>query len=63
MSTAYEEATQGTKRSMPNVILIIADDLGIHDITPLRQFETPNIDSIAGNGVNFLNAYAGHATW
>ncbi len=48
---------------MPNVILIIADDLGIHDITSLRQFETPNIDSIAGNGVNFLNAYAGHATW
>lgn len=48
---------------MPNVILIIADDLGIHDIASPHDVGTPNIDSIADNGVNFLNAYAGHATW
>ena len=48
---------------MPNVILIVADDLGIHDVGSSNELETPNIDSIAINGVNFLNAYAGHATW
>lgn len=62
-SLKIEESAQRSKRAMPNVILIVADDLGIHDITSPYDVGTPNIDSIADNGVNFLNAYAGHATW
>lgn len=51
----------------PNVILILADDLGFNDITANGgvangAVPTPNIDSIARDGVRFLNGYAGNAT-
>ena len=49
-------------KDKPNIILIIADDLGINDISGRTDISTPYIDSIAENGVNFVNAYAGHAT-
>lgn len=48
----------------PNILLIVADDLGIGDIgayNPTVRF-TPNIDSLAGAGVRFTNAYATSAT-
>lgn len=54
--------------SLPNVILIVADDLGYNDISLNGGgvaggiVKTPNIDSIAGNGVNFARSYAGNAT-
>ena len=41
----------------PNVILIIADDLGFNDLK-----NSPNINSIYKNGAKFNNAYAAHAT-
>lgn len=45
----------------PNVILIIADDLGYGDLGCYGQklFETPNIDSLAADGVLFTRHYAG----
>ena len=52
----------------PNVILIVADDLGINDITlhgggiAGGSVPTPNIDSIAQQGVNFRVGYSGNAT-
>jgi arylsulfatase A-like enzyme len=46
----------------PNIILIIADDLGINDLSGGAGVPTPYIDSIAQNGVTFTKAYAGHAT-
>jgi arylsulfatase A-like enzyme len=52
----------------PNVILILADDLGYNDITlngggvAGGAVPTPNIDSIAHDGVTFTNGYAGNAT-
>lgn len=52
----------------PNVVLIVVDDLGFNDISFYGggvhngNITTPNIDSIAQNGVYFSNAYAGHAT-
>jgi arylsulfatase A-like enzyme len=46
----------------PNVIVIMADDLGYADLSFLAQspddISTPNIDRIAGVGVYFSNAYA-----
>ena len=53
----------------PNIIFILADDLGYVDIggyaehvtgTPVAdQFhETPNIDSLCASGMKFTNAYA-----
>lgn len=48
---------------MPNVILIVADDLGMNDLNHGAGVGTPNIDSLRRNGVDFVNAYSGHATW
>ena len=52
----------------PNIIVILADDMGFNDITANGggvaggAVPTPNIDSIAHNGVTFENGYAGNAT-
>ena len=52
----------------PNVILIVADDLGYNDISLNGGgvgggiVKTPNIDAIARQGVNFTTGYAANAT-
>lgn len=45
----------------PNVIFILADDLGYHDLSCMgsKYYETPNIDRIANSGMIFTNGYAG----
>ena len=52
----------------PNVVLILADDLGFNDISlhsgatlPSGAPTTPNIDAIAAGGVAFRNGYAANA--
>lgn len=47
-------------RRPPNVILILADDLGWADVSVNGGdlVETPNIDKLAAEGVRFSNAYA-----
>ena len=52
----------------PNIIVILADDLGWNDISfygggvGKGAVQTPNIDRIAAEGVHFSNGYAGNAT-
>ncbi|MFL6736169.1 MAG: sulfatase-like hydrolase/transferase [Sphingomonas sp.] len=54
----------------PNVVLIVADDLGMNDITAEGPgtgvaggaVPTPNIDAISHQGADFTVAYAGNAT-
>lgn len=52
----------------PNIVLILADDLGYNDVTlngggvADGAVPTPNINSIAHDGVVFPNGYAGNAT-
>jgi arylsulfatase A-like enzyme len=52
----------------PNIVVILADDLGYNDITfagggvARGAVDTPNIDSIAADGVEFRRGYAGNAT-
>lgn len=54
----------------PNIVLIVADDLGINDITAEGLGKgvaggvvpTPNIDSIARQGADFTVAYSANAT-
>lgn len=45
----------------PNVIYIITDDLGYADLSCYGQknFETPNIDKLAANGIRFTRHYSG----
>lgn len=47
--------------SRPNVILIVADDLGYGDLGCYgqKQIKTPNIDQLAAEGVRFTDFYAG----
>ncbi|WP_116109275.1 sulfatase [Lewinella sp. IMCC34191] len=45
----------------PNVVFILADDLGYHDLgfTGSTYYETPNLDRLAASSVVFDQAYAG----
>lgn len=45
----------------PNVVFIIADDLGYGDLSCFGQkkFETPNIDRLALNGIRMTHTYSG----
>jgi len=44
----------------PNIIMILADDLGYADISAykINRFQTPNIDRIGMQGVRFTDGYA-----
>jgi len=55
---------QGNHQSFqrPNVLLIIADDLGVNDLSGGAGVATPHIDSIKSNGIDFAKGYSGHAT-
>ena len=51
------------QKKMPNVIFIMADDLGIGDLGTYGQrfIKTPAIDQLAKEGVRFAQHYAGNA--
>ena len=63
-------ATPAAGERPPNIVLIVADDLGINDITVGGKgsgvagglVPTPNIDAIALQGANFTQGYAANAT-
>ncbi|MGL4301886.1 MAG: sulfatase-like hydrolase/transferase [Sphingomonas sp.] len=61
-------ATPPVGQRPPNIILILADDLGYNDISLNGGgvaggiVKTPNIDSIAHDGVSYATAYAANAT-
>ncbi len=49
-------------QSKPNILIIYVDDLGYHDLslTGSELYDTPNIDKLANESVQFTNAYAGY---
>lgn len=61
------QAAQPLAQRPPNIIVILADDLGINDVTThgggraAQGVPTPNIDAIAQSGVRFDQGYAGSA--
>lgn len=60
LPSAYMEA----ETKVPNIIIILADDLGYGDVSAYgkKTVNTPNIDLLANGGVCFLNGYATSAT-
>ena len=58
------QKNNGQNSQKPNIIYIFADDLGIGDLScyGATKVSTPNIDRLAGQGVQFTNAYATSAT-
>ncbi|MDZ7639931.1 MAG: arylsulfatase [Bryobacterales bacterium] len=51
----------GQAQRPPNIVLIMADDLGYGDLGCYgqKQIRTPNIDRLAAEGLRFTDAYAG----
>ena len=51
----------GNKPHQPNIIYILADDLGYGDLGCYGQkkIETPNIDQLAAKGMRFMQHYSG----
>jgi uncharacterized sulfatase len=69
VSWAEAPPASGSRRSggPPNIILIVADDLGWNDISlnggpDGATVQTPHIDAIAREGVTFSNGYAANGT-
>ena len=58
----YLKNVDKTKTDSPNVLFILMDDMGYGD-TSLNGaiYETPNMDSIGENGLNFTNFYSGYS--
>ena len=54
------DSTLATK-SPPNVIVILADDIGYGEVSCYGQkrYQTPNIDALAADGIKFTDFYAG----
>ncbi|NND32333.1 MAG: sulfatase-like hydrolase/transferase [Saprospiraceae bacterium] len=50
----------GAQNSLPNIILVVADDLGYGDLScyGASDINTPNLDRLAKEGVKFSNFYA-----
>ncbi|TNJ43598.1 arylsulfatase [Tamlana fucoidanivorans] len=67
MSMLFVEAQKSVEISnkKPNIIVVLADDIGVGDISKYRRLhsdniilETPNIDSLADAGMMFTDAHA-----
>ncbi len=54
--------SQGYGGQQPNIIFIMADDMGYGDLGCYGQkfFSTPNIDALAAGGIRFTNYYSGN---
>ena len=55
------QAVHADQASRPNIVLIIADDMGYGDpgcYNPESKIATPNIDSLARDGIRFTDAHA-----
>lgn len=60
-SVSIDTTATTNKTSKPNIIYIIADDLGYGDLSCYGQkkFVTPNIDRLAEEGMRFTQHYSG----
>ncbi len=60
-NTGEQGQDQLKRPQKPNIIFILADDLGYGDLSSFGQekFSTPNIDRLAAEGIKFLQHYSG----
>lgn len=62
ITTSEQNARQGIgKDTLPNIILILADDLGYGDIqsyNPQSKISTPHLDRLTAEGMRFTDAHS-----
>src|SRR5437016_721917 len=63
LALAVTRLSKGAVAKPPNIVFILADDLGYADVACYGRpdVSTPNIDAIAKRGMRFLQAYANSA--
>lgn len=61
VSLSVHSSASDKKSSSPNIVFILADDLGIGDLGCYGQkvIKTPNLDKLAAQGILFNNHYSG----
>jgi arylsulfatase A len=61
MSCQSEKKVSDAENEKPNIIYIVADDLGYNDLGcyGAPRIQTPNIDRMAAEGIRFTHHYAG----
>lgn len=67
-ATGKDPENRPIEKRPPNIVLILADDLGFNDLSfngggvAGGKVQTPNIDSIGRDGATFMNGYAANGT-
>ena len=56
--------TKDKKQELPNIIIILADDMGYGDLSSYgaTRIQTPNIDRLAKEGILFTDGHCGAST-
>lgn len=64
VATPVVVTASGVTAQRPNIIVILADDLGYGDVSAYgaTTIKTPNLDKLANGGIRFTNGYATSAT-
>ncbi len=63
-TSAWPEACAATDAKPPNVVILLADDLGFSDIGCYGgEIETPNLDRLAAGGLRFTQFYNTARCW
>ncbi|GAB4042930.1 sulfatase [Spirosoma litoris] len=62
-TSLWAQSKPPTSPAKPNIVLIIADDLGWKDVGFMGStfYETPNLDRLAAQGIKFTSAYTAAA--
>jgi arylsulfatase A-like enzyme len=62
-ASGFEAICASPTSSVPNIVFILADDLGYADVACYGRpdLRTPNIDALAAHGMRFVQAYANSA--
>ena len=63
--TAFSAWGEPASAEKPNIIFILADDMGIDSVSANNEamgpLKTPNIDRLISQGMNFTDAHSGSA--
>jgi arylsulfatase A len=62
--SATSRSSSAADRSLPNIVVIMADDLGYGDVScyGAKALKTPNIDRLAAEGQRFTSGYCSAST-